>query len=215
LPTPKPLPEKNQIEKMQQYIQATWQLVRRNHKYRQDLEKFCKNSGVNPEEIMALKEKGRLSRHSCQAPKLTWDSTSGCLRWEEKPDPEKCNLSYMVQKWGFVDHPDNPNPMTGWAGFLYPKDERKKMETGVWLQPLLVTGFELQQLPGVLKVVRLPEVAVKLSQDKEPENEWELLYNLQWEVESPPLLTVNVNLQAPLWLVQYSLALLVAAFKAL
>ena len=77
---------------------------------------------------------------------------------DEAPDPDRCNLSYMLTKWGFACDPDELPYGPSWAGA-----SGFSRKTGVrGLGRRCYAGFayllDLKKLPGVLEVEKFPKV---------------------------------------------------------
>lgn len=171
------------------FIILTWQVVRRNSEYRENYTRFLQNYGLLPEDVKRKKRE---------------DGFSIIRGWkDEAPDPQRCNMAYMMQRWGFACHPDEPIPLNpNWSFAFISKEwlNKRKKSGPIFSQPLMTEKFELQKLPGVLEVNRWPEVWLN------DEN--------KWETEAPPCLSVTINLQAPSQHINYALEFLVAVCKA-
>ena len=84
--------------------------------------------------------------------------------WDDEaaPDPERCNLSYMMQRWGFAWDPDKQLHPGGsyWLGWGISKEalEQRKEKGPLVSDPLILEQTELRKLPGVLEVKAWPDL---------------------------------------------------------
>jgi len=232
-----PKPQKTDVIK---FARLTWELVRRNSEYQENYVRFLNNEGLSPEDVKPkIREDGSSSRPWNLARRREADfdiETGRVVLKDEAPDPQRCNLAYMMHRWGFACDPDAPAPYGAyWCGALTSKEwlNMRKKPGPIFGQPLLTGKLELQKLPGVLEVNRWPEFclsdenlrkfqeAIRAVMDGwKPKNEQEFkeykeaINPPQWETEDPPCLTVTINLQAPSWLIEYALEILREVCKA-
>ncbi len=209
---PKAKPLKDKEKEVKEFVQLTWEVVRRNPEYRQDYSRFFQNYRSTPPEDGGPEgpPDRRILFKSQPVLKVEDHDPKFCyrlVREVEDPDPEHCNLAYMVQRWGFACDPDGPTPTTlscwRWAKLLSLKKSPKIDEEGSIRMPLSATAW-FEKLPGVLQVNSWP--AVKIEAFISPPY-------LGWEAESPPLLTITINLQAPSWLIQSAIEILIPTCK--
>ena len=200
---------------LKEFIKLTWEVVRRNQEYQADYKRFREN---NPVEMRRSKFDLNRRRH-------VWDD-------EDVPDTVCCNLSYMMQRWGFAWDPDKQLHPVGsyWLGGLFSKEAQKQKREA--LDPLLIEQTELRKLPGVLEVKAWPDLkqteeSIQKQQEalksvlegwqpqcQQEQQEFEAATEGQWEIEDPPYLTVSINLRAPSYLAKYALEFLNKICKA-
>ncbi|MBM4274125.1 MAG: hypothetical protein FJ128_01230 [Deltaproteobacteria bacterium] len=240
MPKHKPLTDKaNDLKK---FIRLTWEVVRRNPVYRENYNRLLQNYGLTPEDVKRKKGEeadSTILRHIARQRMSTFDFEKGRSVWEEEdeaPDSERCNLAYMVERWGFACDPDEPVPYgRNWHSACISKswlNERKKSGPVIW-EPLMIEKFDLQKLPGILAVNRWPECLLTEADEQKWQEYGEAIkdgwgiksahdlkqalkdiYPRGWEVEDPPQLTITVNLQAPSYLIQYALEFIIFVCKA-
>jgi hypothetical protein len=238
MPKSKPLSQKE--KDIKRFIQLTWEVVRRNPEYRVDYRKFLQNYGLTPEDMKPKKSESGRTISSWAPPvggcKLYFNFETGRYVLEyEKPDPKRCNLAYMMQRWGVADSPDATTPLG--ALWLVPFSKWPEIMQKVPIArpltcySLLDAQLFLQKMPGVLEVERWPDfkatsksiqkyddVCRLLSEGRGPKNkqerlEYEEAFRFQWEIEDPPLLTITINLRAPSWLIDWTFEFLRAVCK--
>lgn len=106
-----PKPQKTDVIK---FARLTWELVRRNSEYQENYVRFLNNEGLSPEDVKPkIREDGSSSRPWNLARRREADfdiETGRVVLKDEAPDPQRCNLAYMMHRWGFACDPDAPAP---------------------------------------------------------------------------------------------------------
>ena len=205
---------------LKEFVQLTWEAVRRNGQYKENYVRFLQNFELTPEDVKPIKRENGSSIvpwHPARSKQADFDHEKGRWLWdaEEQPDSERCNLTYMMQTWGFACDPDDPTPQGSyWIGNFTSKEALKLRKLKpLMLQPLADVQIHFKKLPGVIEVNRFPEVRLKTPpgqtlQETLHSNEY------QWENEVPTQLSVTFNLHAPSYLIIYALQFLIAISKA-
>jgi len=226
---PKNPKEGDKVSYIREFVYLTWEAVRRNPDYHRDYWRFLESHGLTPDDFKQPKKNFHGSiempiHPANQGADGYFDPQEGRFVFkEETPDPDKCNLSYMLARWGFACDPDTL-PLCGpsWAttSHILSKDWRKRIKKGTHM-PVLNFSENLKKLPGVLEVERFPKVCLNHTNPEKAMNEaidqgggvvnYDLL---PWEVENPANLTVTINLQAPSQLIRYVLEFLVEVCKS-
>jgi hypothetical protein len=227
---PKYPKEEQKIDYIREFVYLTWEAVRRNPDYQRDYRRLLENYELSPDDVKPQKipdGSTLIPFHPAREKTGYFDPQKRRFVWkgeDEAPDPDKCNLSYMLAKWGFACGPDELPYGPSWvkaSGFIS-KDWRKRHKKGV--MPDLLTSEDLKKLPGVLEVERFPKVCLN---HPDPEKAMDEAVNqcrkegfvatfarLPWEVENPTNLTITINLQAPSQLIRYALEFLVEVCKS-
>jgi hypothetical protein len=227
---PKYPKEEEKIDYIKEFVYLTWEAVRRNPDYQRDYRRFLESHGLTPDDFKPKKNPDgsiKISFHPAnQGVGGYFDPREGWFVFkEEAPDPDKCNLSYILARWGFACDPDTL-PLCGpsWAttSHILSKEWRKRIRKSENM-PVLIFSENLKKLPGVLDVERNPKVSLNHPDPGKAMNEvidqgggggvvnYDLL---PWEVENPANLTVTINLQAPSQLIRYVFELLVEICKS-
>jgi len=228
---PKYPKEKEKITYISEFVYLTWEAVRRNPDYQKDYRRFLENYGLTPDDFKPKKNPDGselIPFHPAnQKPRMCFDPQDRrFVPEDETPAPDECNLSYMLDRWGFACDPDAP-PYEGpsWArsSYILSKGWRKRIKKSVYM-PDLHASEDLKKLPGVLEVERFPKVclnhpdpekAMKDAVDQGIKEGGLVNFDLlPWVVENPAHLTVTINLQAPSQLIRHALELLIAVCKA-
>jgi hypothetical protein len=232
-------PYTDKAKDLKEFIWLTWEVVRQNSEYRENYNRFLQNYNLTPEDVKPKKREDGSSIipwHPARQRVAKFDFEKGRSVWEdEAPDPQRCNLSFMLHRWGFACDPDEPIPQgPSWrSAFISKEWLNKRRKSGPFWQPLMNEKIELQKLPGILEVNRWPEVWLNDENKRKfqeasraimdgwkPQNEQELqeyqeaINPHQWETESPPQLTITVNLQAPSYLILDALEFMIKVCKA-
>jgi hypothetical protein len=162
---PKYPPEKDMLKDLKNYIQLTWEVVRRNPDYRNDYNKFLQNYGLSPQDV---KEKVNpdgshiIPAHPGHQRTYYLDPRKERFVPKEGTDPdrESCNLPFMLKRWGFACDPDESTPQgPSWDNSYISKAWRRITKThSFFVQPLQVVENNLLRLPGVLEVERYPDI---------------------------------------------------------
>ena len=228
---PKNPKEGEKISYIREFVDLTWEAVRRNPDYQRDYRRFLENHGLTPDDVRPKKNPDGstlIPFHPAREKTGYFDPQERRFVWEgedEAPDPDKCNLSHMLSTWGFACDPDEFPYGPSWAGasgFLN-KDRRKQVRKSDHF-PDLLTSLDLKKLPGVLEVEKFPKVYLNHPDPEKAMDEamnqggkegfWATFNRLPWEVENPANLTVTINLQAPSQLIRYALEFLVEVCKS-
>lgn len=226
---PKNPKEGEKINYIREFVYLTWEGVRRNPDYQRDYRQFLESHGLTPDDFKQPKKNldGSIEmpiHPANQGADGYFDPQEGRFVFnEEAPDPDKCNLSYMLATWGFACDPDTLSlcgPSWATTSHILSKDWRKRIRKSNHM-PVLNFSENLKKLPGVLEVERFPKVYLNYPDPGEAMNEaivqcggfvnYDLL---PWEVENPANLTVTINLQAPSQLIRYVFELLVEICKS-
>lgn len=203
------VPEKDKINELKEFMRLTWEVVRRNPDYRIDHVRFLQNYGLTPEDV---KEKVNpdgsriIPYHPARGRTFYIDFEKGrpVPTGDVDPDSERCNLPFMLKKWGFACDPDDSIPQgPSWHNSFIDKTWRKRAKGGepiAW--PLDIVETDLSNLPGVIEVNKYPEI--KFSDN--PKFPWQKPDNFD--------LSVTINLQAPFKLIRYAFELLIQVCQA-
>ncbi|MFZ2088928.1 MAG: hypothetical protein WAU47_10155 [Desulfobaccales bacterium] len=207
---PKPKAHADKEKDLKKFIQLTWGVVRRNKIYKENYVRFLQNYGLTPEGVKPIKKENGSSIipwHPARSKSVDFDFEKGRWPWdaEEQPDPERCNLSYMMHTWGFACDPDEPNPQgSDWIGNFTSKEALKLRKHKPFnIQPLMDVQIHFKRLPGVLPEVRLKTPPGQTLLETLHGSEY------KWEKEVPTQLTVTFNLQAPSNIIIYALEFLI------
>jgi hypothetical protein len=223
---PKYPKEEEKINYIREFVYLTWEAVRRNPDYRGDYRRFLENHGLTPDDVRPKKNPDgsiQIPFHPAfQGARGYFAPKEGRFVLEEEaPDPNKCNLSYMLDRWGFACDPDDPIPQRSWASFLHmlSKEWRRSLQRSSQ-KPDVHFSLSFKKLPGVLEVERFPKVYLN---DPDPDGVMrEAIVQsrgainhdlLPWVVENPANLTITINLHAPSQLIRHSLELLIELCK--
>jgi hypothetical protein len=210
---PKYPKEEEKLGYIIEFIQLTWEVVRRNQDYQSDYRRFVENFRLSPDLHPA--EHGTRGHFESHEGRFVLE--------KEAADPNKCNLTYMLTRWGFAWEPNDQIPQgPSWANYrhILAKDWRKNRKESHH-KPDMHFSLPLKKLPGVLDVERFPKVFLNHCEPEKAINDaiekeggmvnYDLL---PWEVESPANLTVTINLQAPSQLIRYVLEILIETCKS-
>ena len=193
--------------------------MRRNAEYRKNYKKFLQNFDITTGEVNPSRRKGR---YNAQKRQYEWKG--------EAPDTIKCNLSYMMEKWGFACDPNNPIPEGSyWHDALISKVWLKaRRNRPLFYHPMMDAQIHLKRLPGVYEVAKWPEMCRteeskqkfreafrKIRAGWKPQDDREIQEffentRIRWEIEDPPMLTITINLQAQPSYILYALEFLIA-----
>jgi hypothetical protein len=225
---PKYPKEEEKITYVREFVDLTWEAVRRNPDYQRDYRRFLENHGLTPDDFKPKKNPDgsvEIPFHpGNQGEAGYFDRQEGRFVCEDKPpDPDKCNLSYMLARWGFACDPDVfPCNGPSWASgsYILSKDWRKSARKSRH-KPDVHSSLNFKRIPGVLEVERFPKVCLnhpdpgKAFDEAIVKGGGMVNYDLlPWEVENPTHLTVTINLQAPSQLIRYALEFLVEVCKS-
>ncbi len=231
--------EQEKINEIKEFIELTWEAVRRNPDYKNDYLRFVHNYGLSSEDVEERTNPDGSKTGVCppgQRRKATFDPLKGRFVWkEEAPDPNKCNLTYMVDRWGFASAPDDAKPQVAHWSPIFSKKWRKQMKSkGLYFSSVIHVERHYQELPGVLKVNQFPDVRLEHkgmtmfhSDEKGRVCQIESLGGVTVffgpeKIEDRPKLTmpnganlsVTINLQAPSKLIRYAMETLIDICKA-
>jgi hypothetical protein len=231
--------EKEKVNEIKEFIELTWEAVRRNPNYRNDYLRFLQNYGLSPEDVKERTNPDGSKKDFFppgRSRKAAFDPLKGRFVWnEEASDPKKCNLTYMLDKWGFADDPDEAKPRVSHWSPIFSREWRKKMKSKKsHFSPVIHVERHYKKLPGILKVNQFPEVRLEhkgmtmfQSDDKGRVCQIEslggitVLYGSERVEDRPKLtmpdganLTLTVNLEAPSKLIRYALETLIEMCKA-